>query len=374
MMRVVYDPLHALHDPTTEVQYGVPIPMYERPIRAETIRRALETDGGFEFLEASEHGTEPITAVHERGLLSFLEEAWNLWRAQGGLMGGANQAPQLMPDTVLHPALREGMGPAREPTTPIGRIGYWCWETMTPIVPGSYRAARVAVDVGLTAADLILGGARAVYALTRPPGHHSPRAAFGGYCFFNVAAIATEYLVRSTGGTVAILDVDYHHGNGTQQIFYARGDVLYVSLHADPDRAYPYFAGWRDEVGTGPGQGATRNFPLPAGCSNQEYLETLEDALGTIAAFTPGVLVVSLGFDTYGQDPIGDFALSTDAYHRVGTRVAALDIPTLIIQEGGYFVPKLGENARQWLRGFEGRPLDLGPDASPPGHLKQSTA
>lgn len=363
-MRVVYDPRHRLHDPQREVQYGVPIPCYETPARAEAIRGALEADGGFEFTSPTEHGLEPIRAVHDPGLIRFLEEAWSVWRAHGGLMGGPGEAPELFPDTVLHPALREGMGPAREPTAPTGRTGFWCFETMTPIGPGSYRAARVAVDVALTAADLVLGGEQAAYGLTRPPGHHSPRAAFGGYCFFNFAAVAAQYLVERTGEPVAILDVDYHHGNGTQQIFYSRDAVLYVSLHGDPDRAYPYFAGWPEERGAGPGEGKNVNLTLPAGCTDERYLETLDRALEVVAGFRAPTLVVSLGLDTYGQDPITDLALSTDVYHEVGRRVAALHRRTVILQEGGYFVPKLGENARQWLRGFEGRPLDLAPTGS----------
>ena len=266
--------------------------------------------------------------------------------------------PQFMPDTVLHSALREGMGEAPEPSAAIGRIGYWCWETMTPLVAGSYRAARAAVDVALTAADLLLAGDKAVYGLARPPGHHCPRSAFGGYGLFNYSAAACAYLANRVG-RVAVLDVEYHHGNGTQQIFYRRADVLYVSLHADPDRAFPYFVGWDDERGAGPGEGFTLNLPLPAGCTNDRYLAALDTALERIAEHAAAALVVSLGFDTYGQDPIADFALSTDVYQEVGRRVAGLGLPTLILQEGGYFVPKLGENARTWLRGLLGRPLDL---------------
>ena len=230
---------------------------------------------------------------------------------------------------------------------------------MDPIVPGTYEAARGAVDVALTAADLILAGEHAAYGLCRPPGHHAPRAAFGGYCFFNNAAIATEHLVRATHEPVAILDVDYHHGNGTEQIFYARGDVLYVSLHGHPDRAYPYFLGYEEEAGAGAGEGANLNLPLPAGCSDELYLETLDRAIEAIAKFGGSIVVVSLGIDTYGQDPICDFALTTPVYHDVGLRVAAMGRRLLILQEGGYFVPKLGENVRQWLRGVEGRPLEL---------------
>jgi len=354
-MRVVYDPSHVLHDPVTEVQYGVAMPMYEVPARVESIREALLADDAFSFADPAAHGLGPVTAVHHEGLVSFLADAWGLWRAQGG---GSSLPSQFMPDTVLHPALREGMGEAPEPSGAVGRIGYWSWETMTPLVAGSYRAARGAVDVALTAADLLLAGDDAVYGLARPPGHHCPRSAFGGYGLFNYSAAASAYLADRVG-RVAVLDVDYHHGNGTQQIFYQRADVLYVSLHADPDRAFPYFAGWAGERGAGAGEGFTLNLPLPAGCTDERYLAALETALGRIAEHNAAVLVVSLGFDTYALDPIADFALSTDVYHEVGRRVANLGLPTLVLQEGGYFVPQLGANARSWLGGLLGSPPGL---------------
>lgn len=358
-MRVVYDQRHILHNPTKEVQYGIPIGIYDVPDRAETIHKSLSDDDTFAFTGANDHGADAIHAVHDAGLIAYLETAWEHWRVEGGLQGGATNAQEIFPDTILHPAIREGMGPAPEPQSPVGRAGYWCWETMTPIVPGSYQAARAAVDVALTASDAVLQEDQHSYALVRPPGHHSPRAAFGGYCFFNNAAIAAEYLSRESGGRIAILDVDYHHGNGTQQIFYDRGDVLYCSLHADPNHAYPYFVGFADEIGTGEGEGTTMNIPLPAGSNNERYLSHIDAAIARLQDFDPTILVVSLGFDTYGQDPIGNFSLTTDVYHEVGRRVGGLGLRVLVVQEGGYFVPHLGENARQWLRGLAGRELDL---------------
>jgi acetoin utilization deacetylase AcuC-like enzyme len=351
-LRYVYSPKHLLHNPDTEIMAGTPTPIYEVPQRAERIREALDRDGAFKEEDPTEHGLEPIVAVHEPAMVRYLEEAWRDWRT-------TSSTAQAIPDTVLHPALREGMGPAREPRSPLARLGYWCWETMSPIVPGTYEAARGAVDVALTTVDLTLDGEPAAYGLCRPPGHHAPRAAFGGYCFFNNAAVAAQYLVERTGEPVAILDVDYHHGNGTQQIFYAREDVLYVSLHGHPDRAYPYFTGFEDETGAERGKGANLNVPLQAGCLDDAYLEALERGLEAIAGFRGSMIVVSLGFDTYGQDPIADFALTTPAYHEMGRRVAAVGRRLVILQEGGYHVPHLGENARQWLRGAEGLPLDL---------------
>ena len=347
-MRVVYSATHRLHDAAHEVELGVPRPIWEVPARAEQIRDALLRDGGFQLAEPTDHGLAPIEAVHDPGLIRFLATAWQDARA-------VSPAVELIPDTMLHPALRAGMGPGREPRGALGRLGYWTFETATPIVAGTYAAARSAVDVALSAADLLLAGEQFVYGLCRPPGHHAPRSAFGGYCYFNNAAIAADYLVGRTGEPVAVLDLDYHHGNGTQQIFYDRADVLYVSLHADPDRAYPYYTGFAEETGTGPGLGATLNLPLPVGVTDDLYQEALERALDRIAASGSGTAVVSLGFDTHREDPVGDFALTTLGYHEMGRRVAERGWRLLILQEGGYCLPVLGESARQWLRGAAGR-------------------
>jgi acetoin utilization deacetylase AcuC-like enzyme len=255
------------------------------------------------------------------------------------------------------------MGVDREPRAISGRAGYWGMDTSTPIVAGTYLAARAAVDVALTTADLVLAGEVAAYGLCRPPGHHAARGMYAGFCYLNNAAVAAQAIVARTGERVAILDVDFHHGNGTQQIFWRRPDVLYVSIHADPDRQYPYFSGFADERGEGLGQGANLNLPLPAGTDDEAYLDTLDRALEAIAAVPGSVVVVSLGFDTYGHDPIGDFALTTSVYHEIGRRVASLGRRLVILQEGGYHRPSLGENARAWLRGVEGRPYDPLPAA-----------
>ena len=348
-MRVVASAEHRRHAPTREISAGREIAIFETPERAEAIVSALEADGGFELDEPVEHGTEPITAVHDPEMLGFLERVWSEWLAAG------EEADEIVPGTFPLPAYRDGMGPGREPRTPEARIGRWCFDTASPIVEGTYAASRAAVDVALTAADLVLDGDALAYGLCRPPGHHAARALFGGYCYLNNAAIAAEHLARRTGEPVAILDVDYHHGNGTQQIFYERGDVLYVSLHGDPDRAYPYFSGFAEETGAGAGSGATLNLPLPEACSNDEYLATLDRGLEAIAGTGGSLVVVSLGIDTYGRDPICDLALTTEAYHEAGRRVAALGRRIVVLQEGGYFVPHLGRNVREWLRGLEGR-------------------
>jgi acetoin utilization deacetylase AcuC-like enzyme len=357
-MQVVYSPAHLAHDITVETFMGLPIPANEVAERAEKIRAALEADGGFPFHEPTEHGEAPIVAVHDPGLVRFLEVAWSEVRRQG------LPRPFLSADTYPNRQMFEGLSPeavaslVREPEHAAGRAGFWGLDSAAPLVAGTYRAARVAVDVALTTVDLVLGGATSAYGLCRPPGHHAARSMYGGYCFFNNAAIAAEAIVRATGERVAILDVDYHHGNGTQQIFWRRGDVRYVSIHADPDRAYPYFLGRADEVGEGDGAGENLNLPLHGGATNAEYLAAVNRALEAIGAVPGSIIVVSLGFDTYGLDPIGDFALTTDVYHEVGRRTAAMGRRLVILQEGGYHRPSLGENARAWLRGAEGRPLD----------------
>ncbi len=362
-MQIVYSPAHLAHDITLETFMGLPVPANEVAERAEKIRTALEADGGFETVGPTEHGEAPITAVHDPGLVRFLEVAWSELRRQG------LPRPFLTADTYPNRQMFEGMSAgavamlAREPEQAAGRAGFWGLDSAAPLVAGTYPAALAAVDVALTTVDLVLGGATAAYGLCRPPGHHAARSMYGGYCFFNNAAIATEAVVRATGEQVAILDVDYHHGNGSQQIFWRRGDVRYVSIHAHPDRAYPYFLGRVDETGEGDGAGENLNIPLRGGATNEEYLVAVDRALEAIVAVPGSIIVVSLGFDTYGLDPIGDFALTTEVYHEVGRRTAATGRRLVILQEGGYHRPSLGENARAWLRGAEGRRFDPLPAA-----------
>jgi acetoin utilization deacetylase AcuC-like enzyme len=360
-MQVVYTPAHLAHDITLETFMGEAIPANEVAERAEIIRATLDADGGFARREPTEHGEAPITAVHDPGLVRFLEAAWSQVRRQ--------QLPRafLSADTYPNWHMFEGMSDeardrlVREPDYAAGRAGFWGLDSAAPLVAGTYTAARGAVDVALTTVDLVLGGEQAAYGLCRPPGHHAARAMYGGYCFFNNAAIAAQAITQATGERVAIIDVDYHHGNGSQQIFWRRGDVRYVSIHADPERAYPYFLGRADETGEGEGAGENLNIPLRAGATNADYLEATDRAVEAIAAVPGSVVVVSLGFDTYGLDPIGDFALTTDVYHEVGRRVASLGRRLVILQEGGYHRPSLGENARAWLRGAEGRAFDPQP-------------
>ena len=354
-MKVVHSPRHAAHDPRVETYLGVPMPANEVPARAEQILAALAADGGFEAQPPTDHGTDPITAVHDPGLLRFLEVAWAETERQG--IDRDFLVADTYPSRAMFAGMSEELIAARpEPEAVGGRVGWWGLDSSNPLVAGSYDAARSAVDVALTTVDIVLGGETVAYGLCRPPGHHAAAAMAGGYCFFNNAAIAAQAITEATGERVAVLDVDVHHGNGTQQIFWRREDVLYASLHADPKRLYPFFLGHADEVGEGPGRGANLNLPQLLRADDATYLADLDRALEWIDATPASTVVVSLGFDTYHLDPIGDLALTTDGYHEMGRRVGALGRRLVILQEGGYYLPHLGENARAWLRGAAGLP------------------
>lgn len=353
-VRVVYDATHLTHDPDLASFYGQLTPVVETPARAETIRDALAGDDAFRVTGATEHGDDPITAVHDPGLLAFLRESWGRWRSAPH----TGEIPRIIPEVFMHTAVLDGMDPPppEAQTSAFGAQATWIFDASTPIVAGTYAAARAAVDVALTAADAVLEGDTLAYGICRPPGHHAARAVLGGFCYLNNAAIAAEHVVRASWEPVTVLDLDYHHGNGTQQIFWRRGDVRYVSLHADPARAYPYFTGFASERGAGPGEGANLNVPLPAGTDDEAYLAALGPALDPIATAPGSVLIVSLGFDTYRLDPICDLALTTEGYHEIGRSVASTGKRLVVLQEGGYHVGDLGANARAWLRGAAGLP------------------
>ena len=345
-MKVVYTLRHRLHHPEQEVEGGRLQDPFEHPGRAEIIQAALAADGAFEFVAPDEWGTGPIEAVHDPGLVRFLATAWEEYQQANGYHH------DVVPDVFSLPAIREGMGDAAEPIDIGMRLGWWCFETTTPLTHGTYDAARSSVDVALTAANLVVAGDPVAYGLCRPPGHHAPRAAYGGYCFFNNAAVAAQHLATTTGGKVAVLDVDYHHGNGTQQIFYGRDDVQFVSLHGDPERAYPYLTGFRDETGAGVGRGSTSNYPLAERTDDDDYLAALSAACADVAAFGADTVVVSLGLDTYYDDPISDLAVTPDGFEASGAMIRELGLPTVVVQEGGYATDELGENARRWLHGI----------------------
>ena len=348
-MKVVYSPAHFGHDPEYELEaskFGAP---WEHPGRAEKIRQALEADGRFDFEEPTEWGTNPIEAVHDPDLVRFLSTAWADYQASN------KPTRDIVPDVFYRSPLRDGMPAGREPANINAKFGWWCFETTTPVTQGTYDAARGAVDTALTATKLVVeDGERITYGLCRPPGHHAPRSLYGGYCFFNNAAVAAHHVASTTGTKVVVLDVDYHHGNGTQQIFYERDDVMYVSLHGDPERAYPYTVGYADETGSGRGRGRNLNLPLAYRAPDDVFLSALDQACDAIEGFGPSTLIVSLGLDPFITDPISDLAVTTEGFEACGRRVAGLDLPTVVLQEGGYDVSALGENARRWLIGAAG--------------------
>jgi acetoin utilization deacetylase AcuC-like enzyme len=349
---VIRSDAHLAHAGLVELARGVEIPCYESPDRAIAIESALRSAGGYTLQTPDEHGREPILAVHDADLVAVVEHAWTDALAAAAIDGSR----PLIPDTYLIGAYP---GPMTLGGLPQGRhlqLGAYLFDTATPIVAGTWDAARAAVDVALTAAAQVVGGAPLAYGLCRPPGHHAARGMLGGYCYFNNAAIVAEWLLREGGARrVAILDIDYHHGNGTQSIFWERGEVLYCSLHADPARAYPYFSGYASERGAGDGAGLTRNWPLPAHTGLDGYATALSEALSAIEAFAPDApLVISAGFDTFERDPIGDLALRTADYGQIGRMVAALGAPAIVLQEGGYAVDALGANALALLDGLRG--------------------
>jgi acetoin utilization deacetylase AcuC-like enzyme len=348
-VKVFASPRHQLHDPDHEIEASRLQPPFEHPGRAEAIRAALAVDDGFVIAEPGEWGTDPIEAVHDPGLVRFLASAWEEYQHE------VHPAHDVVPDVFAHRGLRTGMGDGRgEPAAMAARLGWWCFETTTPLTAGSYEAARSAVDSALSATRSVLDGEAIAYGLCRPPGHHATRSLYGGYCFFNNAAIAATYAAAETGGRVAVLDVDYHHGNGTQQIFYERDDVAFVSLHGDPARAYPYHTGFADETGAGRGAGSTRNVPLPAGTDDDAYLAALDRALAALDAWSPELVVVSLGVDTYAGDPMCDLAVTTGGFGRMGAAIAALGRPLVVLQEGGYADDAIGANVTSWLLGAAG--------------------
>jgi acetoin utilization deacetylase AcuC-like enzyme len=340
-MKIVYSDKHAVHDPQTFFVRGVKQRSTEQPERATRLLVAAK-DAGHEVIAAQVHGIGPVASVHTPEYLDFLQIAARDWAKL------PSASAEVMPN--VHPART----PATYPKALVGRAGWHQADLACPIGPGTWDAALAASDIAVTAADLVRDGARESYALCRPPGHHAFADVAGGFCFINNSAVAAQVL-RSQAARVAILDVDLHHGNGTQGIFYARPDVLTVSLHADPVRFYPFFWGHADERGEGPGLGYNLNLPLPRKSGDEIFLETLEVAFRRIRAFAPDALVVALGLDAFEGDPFGGLSVTTPGFSRIAQAIAKLGLPTTIVQEGGYLCDALGDNLTAFLTGFGGK-------------------
>ena len=306
----------------------------EAPVRIRSILKELDRTQIFERQSPRHFGISHIEEVHEREFVRFLKKAC------ANVPDGSSVYPYVFP-------VRNRARPPKE--LPL-RAGYYCIDTFTPLNANAYKAALGSVDCALTGADCLLGGNRAAYALVRPPGHHAEHEAFGGFCYFNSSAIAAHYL--SAHGRVALLDIDYHHGNGAQDIFWRRRDVLTVSIHGHPRYTYPYFSGFDDEKGAAAGRGYNLNLPLPEDIDGERYRRELERALARVRKFEPQFLVLALGLDTARGDPTGSFRLMTRDFRENGRMIGSLGLPTLVVQEGGYRTQTLGANARHFFTGL----------------------
>ncbi|HVH03782.1 MAG TPA: histone deacetylase family protein [Amaricoccus sp.] len=342
-MQTVYSPLHARHAGNVELNEAAIVPAFELPRRAEIVRARVAEVGLGPIAPPVEHGLDTARRVHAADYLAFLPQAWPLWAAAG-------RSGTAMPFVWPVPGLRADRPPAEID----GLLGFYAMDAGATFVEGTWEAVKASHDVALTAAGLLAGGERAAFALCRPPGHHAGARFAGGYCYLNNAAVAAERLREAGAARVSILDIDYHHGNGTQAIFWERADVQVVNIHADPMVEYPYFLGHADERGGGAGEGFTLNLPLPHGTGLTEWSAALDRALVAVAGYGPDRLVVSLGVDTFHGDPISRFRLDTPDYPVIGRRIAGLGVPTLFVMEGGYAVEAVSENAVGVLTGFEG--------------------
>jgi acetoin utilization deacetylase AcuC-like enzyme len=338
-MQVVFAETQFRHDPQRFLVRGEWRPCPEKPERADVLRHAA-AKAGHAVIAPRDFGNAPLEVVHSPAYLSFLEFAHERWLAL------ADAAPEVIPN--VHPDRRQ----ASYPDSVVGQAGFHMADTACPIGSMTWPSALASANSALHAAELVLAGAPVAYALCRPPGHHAFADMAGGFCYLNNTAIAAAW-ARRRHERVAILDVDLHHGNGTQGIYYDRADVLTVSLHADPRVFYPFFWGHANETGVGPGLGFNLNLPLPLGTGDAAYMPVLDRALAEVRAYGPGLLVVALGLDAAGSDPFAGFTISTAGFAEIAKRIATLGLPTVLVQEGGYLSDELGRNLVAFLAGFE---------------------
>ena len=329
-MITYYNRHHALHQGRVEMFRGELVPCFEVPARADQVLLELQRRKLGPVLDPLTIDDALLARVHSPRYLAFLASAWDQWLA----LDAGNTQRDVLPDNF----------PAR--------VGLFAFDAGTPLTAGSWAVARAGAHCALSAAQAVLGGEPAAFALSRPPGHHAGADYFGGYCFLNYAALAAQHLRDAGLSRVAVLDVDYHHGNGTQSIFYERPDVFFASIHGDPLTEYPFYLGHADETGAGAGAGFNLNLPLPRGSGFEAWSAALEVALAAISRFGAEALVVSLGLDTFVGDPISGFCLQSTDYLRLGERLARIGLPTVLVLEGGYAVEGLGVNAVNVLQAF----------------------
>lgn len=336
-VKVFYAPVQKTHDPEKFLVAGAQRPIPEVPERADRLLAAVERLGlGAEA--PPDPGLAPLAAVHTPEYLDFLQTIHAEWQGLGG-------SRDVVPN--VHPDRRD----RSYPRSPVGRAGYHLGDTACPVAAETWDAVRASAHAAVAAAREVAAGSPHAYALCRPPGHHAFADMAGGFCYLNNAAIAARIL-RGVHERVAILDIDLHHGNGTQGIFYARCDVLTASVHVDPNDFYPYFWGHAAERGEGRGLGYNLNLPLPLGAGDEPFLAALDAALARIRAFAPGALVLALGLDASADDPFGGLKVSGDGFDAIGARLGALELPVALIQEGGYLSDTLGDNLCRFLGAF----------------------
>jgi len=344
-MDIIYSEDHRKRASKTELYGGELLPPFECPERMDFILEAIEKTSLGTIHSPKDFGRDPITAIHDEGFVTFIETCWQEWVAAG-----------FKGEAIASVWPSRSMPSPRIPSFIDGKMGYYTLASETSISAGTAEAAYTSAQVALTAADAIMKGqAQMMFALCRPPGHHASKDQFGGYCFYNNAAIAAQHMRDQGAAKVAILDVDFHHGNGTQAIFYDRDDVLFLSLHGDPAEAFPYFLGYAEETGLGAGEGYNVNYPMPPKTPYSKWSEALDDALGRIRAFGADSLIVSFGADTFENDPISFFKLTSADFIDMGRRIAPLNLPTLTVMEGGYAVSEVGTNTVNLLLGMEGQ-------------------
>lgn len=345
-MKTVYSDKQRLHAIKTEMSNGKVEPCFEKPSRADMVLNRVKAVGLGDVIGPQEYGVAPLARVHTTDYLNFLSTFWPRWIAGGG------NPEQATPYCFPSRHLRKDKPPALID----GQLGYYSFDTAASLTPGSWDAIYAAAQCALTAQKQMMLTKESIFALCRPPGHHASSDVMGGYCYVNNAAVAAQAFLDDGIRRVSIIDVDYHHGNGTQSIFYDRDDVFFASIHADPLYDYPHFLGFSDEVGVDQGLGWNMNCPLPTGHKTDWalYETALINCIERVQEHQSEVLIVSLGLDTFENDPISSFKLKTDDYLKMGNLFATLNLPTLFVFEGGYAVDDLGINCVNVLQGFEG--------------------
>ena len=323
---------------------GEMVPCFEVPDRVDHVAKELQRRQWGRILAPDAFDDSLLYSIHPARYLDFLKGAWAEWVALDPTHAARDALPSAWPVRTL----RSDVLPANF----AARMGLFSMDAGTPLTSGTWVAARAGADCALTAAQAVVGGARSAFALSRPPGHHAGADFFGGYCFLNNAALAAQHLRNQGVARVAVLDIDYHHGNGTQAIFYDRPDVFFTSIHGDPHTEYPFYLGYADECGAGAGLGTNLNLPLPRGSDFATWSAALTQALAALARFGAQALVVSLGVDTFEGDPISGFTLRSGDYLRVGAQIAQANLPTVFVFEGGYAVAEVGVNVANVLQGF----------------------